>query len=433
MTGEAPFLLVRAASVYLATACALVAWAWRRPSRRAVAGAALATAWNLPALLALHLAAQRFGWWQFDARGGLLLGMPVDVYLAWACLWGLVPALAFPALPLVLLVALAFAVDLALMPAAAPVLTLGPAWLAGEIAGLLGAFVPAQLLARWTARDERLGARAALQVVAFAGLVLFVIPAAAVEASASTWRNPLAYPAWQLSLLVQALAIPAGLGLTAVQEFVERGRGTPVPFDPPRRLVTTGVYAYVGNPMQVSGVLTLVVLGLVLRSAWIAAAGVLAHVYSMGLAGWDEEQDLRARFAGDWTQYRGAVRRWIPRWRPWWPPDRPPARLFVASRCDMCRQVGAWFARRAPRGLAIVAAESHPSGALTRVTYEPPDGSRAAAGIEAIARALEHTHLGWASLGFVLRLPLVRPLVQLLVDASGGEPRPAARARRIAG
>jgi hypothetical protein len=60
---------------------------------------------------------------------------------------------------------------------------------------------------------------------------------------------------------------------------------------------------------------------------------------------------------------------------------------------------------------------------LTRITYEPADGSRAATGVEAVARALEHVHLGWALLGFLLRLPVIARFAQLLTDASGGEPR----------
>jgi hypothetical protein len=58
-----------------------------------------------------------------------------------------------------------------------------------------------------------------------------------------------------------------------------------------------------------------------------------------------------------------------------------------------------------------------------RITYDPGDGSGDEVGVAAIARALEHIHLGWACLGWFLRLPLVTPSLQLLADASGGGPR----------
>ena len=152
----------------------------------------------------------------------------------------------------------------------------------------------------------------------------------------------------------------------------------------------------------------------------------MAHLYSAGLAGWDEDEDLRQRFGDDWVAYRRGVRGWIPQFRPWHRPDRPAARLFVSEGCDMCRDVGRWFEQRGAGQLSVVPAETHPSGRLTRITYEPNDGSRDAAGIEAVARALEHVHLGWALLGFLLRVPMVCQLAQLLIDASGGEPRPIA-------
>jgi len=228
---------------------------------------------------------------------------------------------------------------------------------------------------------------------------------------------------WQLSLIAQALALPALVGLTAVQEFVVRGGGTPVPFDPPQRLVSSGVYAYIRNPMQLSAVVLLFLVGIVLRNAWLSAAGVMAHIYSVGLAGWDEGEDLRERFGADWTAYRHGVRGWAPRFRPWHATNRPPARLFVAEGCGMCREAGRWFEHRGARHLAIVPAETHPSRALTRITYEPGDGSRGATGVEAVARALEHLHLGWALLGCLLRLPVICQFAQLLTDASGGEPR----------
>jgi protein-S-isoprenylcysteine O-methyltransferase Ste14 len=421
-----PHLLVRAASVYIAVVLTAAACMWRRPRARDVTAAGLGFAWNVPIVLALHLVAARWGWWRFEAEGGVLLGMPVDLWLVWAWLWGAVPLLACPSVNLIALVAMAFAIDLVLMPAASPVLQLGPSWLVGEGIALATAFVPGQYLARWTVRDEHLVRRALLQMIAFTGLLVFIVPAIAIEGSASGWVNPIDRPLWQISVFAHLLAIPAVLGMSAVQEFVQRGGGTPVPFDPPRRLVTTGVYAYVRNPMQLSAVLLLVLLGVALGNLWIGAAGLMAHLYSAGLAGWDEDEDLRRRLGEGWTAYRRTVRAWLPRTRPSIC-DARGARLFVASECGMCQEVARWFAQRHPRGLIIVPAESHPSAALSRITYEASDGL-SVSGIEAIARALEHIHLGWAFLAFVLRMPIITPLVQLIVDASGGAPRRITRA-----
>jgi hypothetical protein len=89
----------------------------------------------------------------------------------------------------------------------------------------------------------------------------------------------------------------------------------------------------------------------------------------------------------------------------------------------MCREVAHWFHARGARHLTIVPAESHPSGALRRIAYESEDGVYRASGIEAVARAVEHIHLGWAFAGCVIRLPPILALVQLLADASGAGPR----------
>jgi protein-S-isoprenylcysteine O-methyltransferase Ste14 len=429
-------LLVRAAALYITVLLTLAVWIFREkgsggvlpparqnPSRPLLAGAVLAFAWNLPVLLLLNVAAQRYGWWHFNAEGGLLLGVPVDFLLAWAWLWSVVTLLAFPTVSLAAVVPLALAFDLVLMPAGAPVLQLGPNWLIGEAAGLVAGLVIGQLFARWTMRDERLVTRATMQVLTFSGIMLFVLPAIIVEATGGLATRQFERPLWQISALAQLLAIPGILGLSAVQEFVTRGGGTPVPFDPPKHLVTSGIYAYVRNPMQLSAVLLLILLGAVMQNAWVAAAGLMAHIYSMGLAGWDEDDDLRQRFGTAWTAYRNGVRSWMPRVRPWHPRDRPDAVLFVAASCDTCSEVGRWFRQRGACGLAIAAAEHHPSRALTRITYESSDGTYSASGIEAVARAMEHVHLGWALLGGFLRLPAVRQMAQLLIDASGGEPR----------
>jgi hypothetical protein len=75
----------------------------------------------------------------------------------------------------------------------------------------------------------------------------------------------------------------------------------------------------------------------------------------------------------------------------------------------MCRDVARWSEVRGGRHLTIVPAESHPSGALRRITYESADGVYRASGIDAVARALEHIHLGWALGGCVIGLPPTGP------------------------
>src|SRR5688572_16407349 len=420
-----PYLVVRGAAVYVAAIALIAAVIWRRPDRSAAVGAWLAFAWNVPAVFALHLIATRAGWWWYDAHGGLLLGLPVDLWLAWAIVWGPAIAIAMPHAPLWVIAVAALAIDLVAMPAAAPVVQLSSTWLVGETVALVSCLVPAQLLARWTATDRHLTRRAALQVVAFTLLLGVLLPVIAIEGSASSWANPLTESRWLLSIALQILCIPAVLGLSAVQEFVTRGLGTPVPFDPPRRIVTTGPYAYVANPMQLSAVMVLLIGAVMVGNMFVALAGVMAHIYSVGLAGWDEDQDLRQRFGDAWLRYRACARAWIPRWRPSYV-ETPIAQLYVASECSMCQEVGTWFQFRSARGLAIVPAETHPR-ALTRIMYASGDGSYTASGVAAVGRALEHINLGWAMIGFAVRLPIICPIVQLIVDASGGAPREIAR------
>jgi protein-S-isoprenylcysteine O-methyltransferase Ste14 len=352
--------------------------------------------------------------------------MPLDVYFGWIVLWGALPAIAAPRLPLAWLVGLAVGFDLLYMPRAEPLLVLGDGWLIGEAVGVLTCLVPAQLLARWTYADRELNARVALQVIAFAGLLVGVVPIVALQQSRDDWRLLFDRPTWQLSLIAQVLAAPAILGMAAVQEFAVRGRGTPVPFDPPRRLVTSGPYAYLANPMQAAACLVLLALAVVLGSGWLVVAALIDVVYGAGLAGWHEHTHMRRQFGQDWLDYRRAVRNWWPRWRPY---AATADRLYVDLQCGPCAELGRWLARQRPRGLVIVSAADHPRRDLDRLTFQSVLDDREDEGIAALARALEHIHLGWAFVGWSLRLPVVRPVVQLVVDASGGGPRRVTRVR----
>jgi protein-S-isoprenylcysteine O-methyltransferase Ste14 len=422
-------LAIRAAGLYLPIVAAFVlALLKARPPRLFAAGL-LGFLWTLPALLAVQLLDLRFGWWQFHATGGLLRGMPFDLYLGWAVLWGLLPVVAFRRMRIGWVIAIFLGIDLAVMPSCWPVVKLGgtslwSSWLIGESVAICLALVPAQLLARWTLDDGKLNARAALQVLLSACVFLFWLPEIVMAVRPRYgWGRLLNEPAWLKSLELQGLFLLGVLGASAVEEFARRGRGTPIPYDPPKRLVVSGVYRYVANPMQLSCSVVMTAWGGVLRNPWLVAAGVMSFLYGLGLANWDEGEDLKARFGDAWERYRGNVHVWRVRWRPWHDPDSSPAVLYVAETCGPCSEVRRWFEAHRAIGLRIVAAEDHPSRDLQRITYDPEDGSEAEDGVRAIARGLEHTHFGWAFAGACLRLPVLADFVQLLMDASGLGPR----------
>jgi protein-S-isoprenylcysteine O-methyltransferase Ste14 len=83
------------------------------------------------------------------------------------------------------------------------------------------------------------------------------------------WAPLLAAPEWAKQVALQVVLLLALPGVSAVLEFAERGGGTPIPFDPPVRLVTSGVYRYVANPMQLSCTLVLLAWAVVLRNLWL--------------------------------------------------------------------------------------------------------------------------------------------------------------------
>jgi protein-S-isoprenylcysteine O-methyltransferase Ste14/predicted DCC family thiol-disulfide oxidoreductase YuxK len=395
----------------------LAAMARWRPGRDGAA-ALLAFVAAAVGIAALGEVARFAGWYGFAAVDGAFRGLPVDLWLGWAVLWGAIPVLYRRFVPLPVALGLLLWLDAVAMPALDPLVWLGPHWLIGETVGLLLVALPAQLLGRWTADRRHLGARAVLQVAVFAAVTLWLVPSVAFELGDGSWAHltgPSLFPLAQVGLLV---ATPA---LMAVREFVVRGGGTPYPWDPPVRLVTTGPYSYLANPMQLSAVVLLVLLAAGTRSATLGAVALATAAFGAGVARPHEHHDLEVRHGERWREYRRSVRDWRPRWTPY--RAGPPAVLWLDEGCEACRGVWRFLERRRPRGLTLAPAhEHHPP--LWRSLYA--DGGHEERGVAAVARALEHLSLGWATVGWLLRLPGAAWLAQLVTDAMIAAPHMAA-------
>jgi protein-S-isoprenylcysteine O-methyltransferase Ste14 len=411
----------RLSALYLPLIAALFFALLRRRSRLRFAACLLGFLWTTPALLLLQLLNLKMDWWYFpDVEVGIR-GMPLELYGGWIILWGILPALAFPRLRLALVAAVMAGFDLIAMPDCSAVVHLNKNWLVGEAAAIVFVLLPSLCLARWTQQGTHLALRATLQVATSGLLFLFLIPETVFAFRPSyNWTPLLAMQGGQRQLallMVMVLALP---GVGAVQEFTQRGDGTPIPYDPPKRLLTSGIYRYLANPMQISCTLVMLLWAALLRNPWLVLAPFASVIYSAGIARWDERQDLAARFGAPWRDYRNEVHDWLPRLIPYH--HDAPARLYIATTCVPCSQLQRWVESQSPRGMEIMAAESL-LVPIERITYDPSDGSPSVSGIRAVGRALEHMNLAWALAGIALRLPGVWQLVQLIMDVSGFGPR----------
>jgi len=121
------------------------------------------------------------------------------------------------------------------------------------------------------------------------------------------------------------LGIGLALSFWCAIEFAVRGLGTPAPFDPPRRLVITGLYRWVRNPMYVGLGIMLIGEALLMPQIWreMAALIVVLWVSVAALVVRKEERDLQQLFRADYEAYCRRVPRWIPRVTPLSTEDPP--------------------------------------------------------------------------------------------------------------
>ena len=174
------------------------------------------------------------------------------------------------------------------------------------------------------------------RVSAVLGSALFFLVAPCVLAglipwSMTRWEFRSAFFGLEGARSVGLLLILVGLpGLVdSFARFALQGLGTPAPIAPPRKLVVTGLYRHVRNPIYVAVIA--VILGqaflfgewrLILYSALL---WLFFHLFVVA----SEEPTLEQTFGADYQAFRANVPRWIPRVVPWRAPEsgwRQPAK-----------------------------------------------------------------------------------------------------------
>jgi protein-S-isoprenylcysteine O-methyltransferase Ste14 len=119
-----------------------------------------------------------------------------------------------------------------------------------------------------------------------------------------------------------AILCAAGLAMLVwtVSLFIRIGRGTLAPWDPTRKLVIAGPYAFVRNPM-ITGVLSMITgEAIAFGSSSVGWWAVIFFAVNHGYFIVSEEPGLQRRFGAEYEEYKRNVPRWIPRPTAWRPP-----------------------------------------------------------------------------------------------------------------
>jgi len=116
----------------------------------------------------------------------------------------------------------------------------------------------------------------------------------------------LALPLW---------ALGGTILLWSFWNFLNEGRGTPAPIDPPKELVATGFYRYVRNPMYV-GILAMILGHFLWFGYWnLLIYAIVVFVAFHTFVSYYEEPTLKRKFGTAYEDYQKKVPRWIPRLR----------------------------------------------------------------------------------------------------------------------
>ena len=163
-----------------------------------------------------------------------------------------------------------------------------------------------------TRTTAALWAKSLLNAVLFFAIFVVALPALA------QYLLPIELPLARTPRMWLAGALGVtGIGawMFCLDSFSRHGRGTPLPADAPRQLVTTGLFRRIRNPIMAAELLVIWGVAVYLASAgtmlYAIAISIAAHVAVVHI----EEPELRERFGESYSDYCREVPRWLPRFR----------------------------------------------------------------------------------------------------------------------
>jgi protein-S-isoprenylcysteine O-methyltransferase Ste14 len=160
-----------------------------------------------------------------------------------------------------------------------------------------------------------------LKIIATPVGLIFWFSLSALFVFASLWLDRLwsirlpPAPPTNIFISVPLIIIGSTLALWAVCVFF-RARGSPIPLNPPQKLVTTGFYSRIRNPMLFGWIIMLFGVGILLNSVSLVAIFtpffILLNVVYLKTI---EEKEMERKFGEEYLKYKQSVPMFLPRLR----------------------------------------------------------------------------------------------------------------------
>lgn len=156
------------------------------------------------------------------------------------------------------------------------------------------------------------------------GSILFLILAPGTVAGLlpwliTGWRFEAPFFGFEATRYLGAVLLAGGLAVLvdSFARFAWIGEGTPAPIAPTRRLVVSGLYRHVRNPMYVAVVSAITGQAVLLGSDRLLVYGGLVWLMFHAFIVFYEEPTLDRAYGEKYRAYQRGVPRWLPRLTPW--------------------------------------------------------------------------------------------------------------------
>jgi protein-S-isoprenylcysteine O-methyltransferase Ste14 len=142
-------------------------------------------------------------------------------------------------------------------------------------------------------------------------LAIIPVTISQVEITFYLHQNWITFPG-QIPIGTVLFILFGSIGIWSTHTMTTLGDGTPLPSEHTNKLVITGPYKYIRNPMALCGTLQAVSIGIAIGSPFVVAYGALGAFAWNILVRPTEEHQLLTSFGDEYRNYQTLVKCWIP-------------------------------------------------------------------------------------------------------------------------